>query len=142
MTITKGKDVVFAVRVPDDLTLRVLYQTDGGRTKEREEVEISTKDIDAVDYGKKTETISFEGLLSNDDPALKSLEKAIDDAEYAEILEINTKTLEAKVGSYMISSFEVTFPDDESATYSFDAKLIGNTSEETLTQVPEGATSI
>lgn len=142
MGITKGKDVVFAVRVPDDQTLRVLYQTDGGRSKEREEEEINTKDIDAVAYGKKTETISFEGLLSNEDPALKSLEQAIDDAEYAEILEINTKTLEAKVGMYMVSNFDVTFPNDESATYSFDAKIIGNTRNETLTEVPEGATEV
>jgi len=146
MAIIKGQQVVFAVRFEDELsaeqTLRVLYQTSGGRSKTREELEISTKDIDGTDYGKKEETISFEGLMSDDDPALTQLEKHIDDATFAEILEININTLEAKVGKYMLSSFDVEYPDDESATYSFDAKLIGNTSVETLVEVPEGATTI
>lgn len=146
MAILKGQEVVFAVRFTDSQsaieTLRVLYQTSGGRSKSRDEVEISTKDLDGVDYGKKTETISFEGLMSTDDPALTQLEKHIDDATYAEILEININTLEAKVGTYMVSTFDVDYPDDESATYSFEAKLIGNTTVETLTAVPEGATSL
>ena len=144
MAILKGQDVVFAVRFTEgtEQTLRVLYQTSGGRSKSRDEVEISTKDLDGVDYGKKTETISFEGLMSTDDPALEQLEKHIDDATYAEILEININTLEAKVGKYMVSSFDVDYPDDESATYSFEAKLIGNTTSETLATVPDGATSL
>lgn len=146
MAIIKGQQVVFAVRFEDELsaeqTLRVLYQTSGGRSKTREELEISTKDIDGTDYGKKEETISFEGLMSDDDPALAQLEKHIDDATFAEILEININTLEAKVGKYMLSSFDVEYPDDESATYTFDAKLIGNTTVETLVEVPEGATTI
>lgn len=145
MAILKGQEVVFAVRFTDETeeaTLRVLYQTSGSRSKTRDEIEISTKDIDATDYGKKSESITFEGLMSTDDPALAQLEKHIDDATFAEILEININTLEAKVGKYMISSFDVDYPDDESATYSFDAKLTGNTTKETLTTVPEGATTI
>lgn len=146
MGILKGQEVVFAVRFKGtddaDETLRVLYQTSGGRSKSRDEVEISTKDIDGTDYGKKTETIAFEGLMSTDDPALTQLEKHIDDATFAEILEININTLTAKVGKYMVSNFDVEYPDDESATYSFDAKLTGNTSEEVLTEIPAGATTI
>lgn len=146
MAILKGSDVVYAVRftgsLPGDTVLRVLYQTSGGRSKSRDEVEVSTKDIDGTDYGKKTETISFEGLMSDTDPALEQLEKHIDDATFAEILEINVNTLKAKVGTYMLSSFDIEYPDDESATYSFEAKLQGNTTEETLESVPEGATTI
>lgn len=146
MAIIKGQEVVFAVRFTDELsaseTLRVLYQTSGGRSKSRDEIEISTKDVDATDYGKKTETISFEGLMSDGDPALAQLEKHIDDATFAEILEININTLKAKVGKYMLSSFDVEYPDDESATYSFEAKLVGNTTEETLAEIPAGATTI
>lgn len=146
MGILKGQKIVYAVRFQDvgdeDSTLRVLYQTSGGRSKTRAEVEISTKDISGVDYGLKEETVSFEGLMSTDDPAVSQLEKHLDEATYAEILEINTDTLEAKVGKYMISNFDVEYPNEESATYSFDAKLIGNTASETLTEVPEGATTI
>lgn len=146
MAILKGDQFVFAVRVPGELeessTLRVLYQTAGGRSKSRDEVDISTKDIDGVDYGKKTESISFEGYMSTDDPALAQLEKHLDDATFAEILEININTKEAKVGKYMVNSFDVDYPDDESATYSFEAKLVGNTTTETLQEVPEGATTI
>lgn len=145
MAILKGKDVVYAVRVPEGETgntLRVLYQTSGSRSKERDSIDVSTKDISGSAYGDKTETISFEGLMSADDPALAALEEAIDDAKYPEILEINVNTLEAKVGKYMISSFEVDYPGDDNATYSFEATLIGNTSTETLAEVPTGATEI
>lgn len=146
MAILKGKDIVYAVRVPNSdgtsTTLRVLYQTSGSRSKERDEVDVSTKDIIGSAYGLKTETISFEGLMSADDPALQALEAAIDNAKYPEILEINVNTMKAKVGKYMISSFEVEYPGDDNATYSFEASLVGNTTEETLTTVPAGATEI
>lgn len=146
MAILKGKDVVYAVRVPGEEgksnTLRVLYQTSGSRSKERDEVDVSTKDISGSSYGLKTETISFEGLMSADDPALQALEDAIDNAKYPEILEINVNTLKAKVGKYMISSFEVEYPGDDNATYSFEASLVGNTTEETLKTVPAGAKGI
>lgn len=146
MAILKGKDIVYAVRVPDEggtaTTLRVLYQTSGSRSKERDEVDVSTKDISGSAYGLKTETISFEGLMSADDPALQALEDAIDNAEYPEILEINVNTMEAKVGKYMISSFEVEYPGDDNATYSFEASLVGETTKETLTTVPAGADEI
>lgn len=144
MAILKGQEIVYAVRITEgtEETLRVLYQTSGGRSKSRDEIEISTKDLDGVDYGKKSESISFEGLLSTNDPALEQLEKHIDDATFAEILEININTLDAKVGTYMVSSFDVDYPDDDSATYSFEAKLVGNTTKETLTKVPDGATTI
>lgn len=146
MAILKGKDIVYAVRVSDEggtsTTLRVLYQTSGSRSKERDEVDVSTKDISGSAYGLKTETISFEGLMSADDPALQALEDAIDNAEYPEILEINVNTMKAKVGKYMISSFEVEYPGDDNATYSFEASLVGDTTEETLTTVPAGADEI
>lgn len=144
MAILKGKDIVYAVRVDGATgqTLRVLYQTSGSRSKERDEVDVSTKDISGSAYGLKTETISFEGLMSADDPALQALEDAIDNAKYPEILEINVNTMKAKVGEYMISSFEVEYPGDDNATYSFEASLVGDTTEETLTTVPAGATEI
>lgn len=145
MAVVKGKDKIFAVRVPDGElgnVLRVLYQTSGSRSKSRDEIEVNTKDISGSDYGNKTETISFEGLMSKDDPALEALESAIDDGEFVEILEIDINTLEAKVGKYMISTFDVEYPGDDNATYSIEASLVGATKTETLTEVPEGAKDI
>ena len=146
MAILKGDKIVYAIRFEDELgsgqILRALYQTAGSRSKSRDEVEINTKDIDGADYGKKTETVSFEGLVSTDDPALEQIERHLDEALFAEILEINIDTLDAKVGKYMISSLDFDYPDDESATYSFDGRLIGNTTKETLVEVPEGASTI
>ena len=146
MAVLKGDKKVFAVRFKDEetteQTLRVLYQTSGGRSISRDEIEISTKDIDGTDYGAKEETISFEGLMSKDDPALARLKEDIRAGRYAEILEIDIETLEAEVGTYMLSSFDMDFPDEESATYSVEAKLIGETTVETLEAVPAGATSI
>src|SRR5690606_5078510 len=146
MAIIKGDKIVFAIRFTDDAsaeqTLRVLYQTSGGRSISRDEIDISTKDIDGTAYGAKEETISIEGLMSTDDPALERLKEDIRRARYAEILEINIDTLEAEVGTYMLSSLDFEYPDEESATYSFEAKLIGETEIETLTEVPTGATTI
>lgn len=144
MAILKGDKIVYAIRFTEgtEQTLRVLYQTTGGRSITADEVEVSTKDIDGSDYGKITETISFEGLMSTDDPALAQLEAHIKGKKFAEILEINIDTSEAKVGKYMISSLDFEYPDDESATYSFEATLIGSTTDETLTAVPDGATTI
>src|SRR5690606_6828222 len=146
MAILKGDKVVYAIRFTDEQSteqmLRVLYQTSGNRSISSDDVEINTKDIDGVDYGATTETIGFEGLVSTDDPALEQLELHIKGKKFAEILEINIETLKAKAGKYKISSLEFDYPDEESATYTFEATLIGETTEETLTEVPEGATSI
>lgn len=146
MAILKGDKKIFAIRFMDETSqeqlLRVLYQTTGGRSISADELEIATKDIDGSDYGRITETISFEGLVSVDDPALKQLEAHIKGKKFAEILEINTDTSEAIVGKYMISSLDFEYPDDENATYTFEATLIGETWEETLTEIPEGATTL
>lgn len=144
--ILRGGDKVFAIRFKDEQdasqTLRVLYQTDGGRTISADETEINTKDIDGVDYGVVTEEISFEGYVGTDDPALDRIKSDLRGKKFAEILEIDINTLKADVGNYMISNLEFTYPDKESATYSFSAKLTGNLTEETLTEVPAGATEL
>jgi len=146
MPVLKGEKIVYAVRFTDEQSqqqiLRVLYQTTGGRSYEADEIEVNTKDIDGVDYGAVTESISFEGLVGIDDPALEHLRDCIKNKKFAEILEINTDTKEAEVGKYMISSLEFEYPDEENATFSFEATLVGSTTNETLTEVPAGATTI
>jgi len=146
MPVLKGEKIVYAVRFTDEMSqqqiLRVLYQTTGGRSYEADEIEVNTKDIDGVDYGAVTESISFEGLVGIDDPALEHLRDCIKNKKFAEILEINVDTKEAEVGKYMISSLEFEYPDEENATFSFEATLVGSTTNETLTEVPAGATTI
>lgn len=146
MAVLKGEKIIYAVRFTDEMSqqqiLRVLYQTTGGRSYEADEVEVNTKDIDGVDYGAVTESISFEGIMATDDPAIDYLKDCIKTKKLAEILEINTDTKEAEVGKYMISSLEFEYPDEDNATYSFEATLVGSTTNETLTEVPAGATSI
>lgn len=142
--ILRGGDKVFAIRLnaTNGQTLRVLYQTDGGRDITADEVEINTKDIDGTDYGTVTEEVNFEGYVGREDPALDALKADLRGKKFAEILEINVNTLEAEVGRYMISNLSFGFPDKESATYSFTAKLTGNITQETLIDVPEGASTI
>ena len=146
MPVLKGEKIVYAVSFTDEMSqqqiLRVLYQTTGGRSYEADEIEVNTKDIDGVDYGAVTETVSFEGLVGIDDPALEHLRDCIKNKKFAEILEINVDTKEAEVGKYMISSLEFEYPDEENATFSFEATLVGSTTNETLTEVPAGATTI
>lgn len=144
MAVLRGDKIVYAVRFTEgtETTLRVLYQTSGNRSISADEIDISTKDIDGSDYGSVTETISFEGLMSTDDPALERLRADIKGKRFVEILEINTDTLEAEVGTYRISSLTFDYPDDESATYSFEASLVGETTQETLETIPAGATTI
>lgn len=144
MAVLRGDKIVYAVRFTEgtESTLRVLYQTSGSRSISADEIDISTKDINGSDYGTVSETISFEGLMSTDDPALTRLKADIKGKRFAEILEINTDTLEAEVGTYMISSLSFDYPDDESATYSFEASLVGETTQETLATIPTGATTI
>lgn len=145
MAILRGGDKVFAIRFEDEeeeQVLRVLYQTDGGRTITADETEINTKDIDGVDYGAVTEEINFEGFVSTDDPALDKITADLRGKKFVEILEIDINSLDAEVGNYMISNLDFGYPDKESATYSFTAKLSGRLTNETLTEVPEGADEI
>lgn len=140
--IKHGSKTVYAIRFTDAQsavqTLRVLNQTGGSRSKEYDDVEISTKDLSGVDYGEKTETVSFEGLVTRDDPALAKIEELADAKQFVEILEIDIDSLKAKVGSYKVNSLEFEYPNDDSASYSFEATLFGDVTEETLTTVPAG----
>lgn len=142
--IKRGNTVVYAIRFQDELdgaqTLRVLNQTGGNRSQTYDEIEISTKDIEGSDYGKKTETVGFEGLVTRGDVALQKINEMADNKQYVEILEIDTETKEAVVGSYKIDSIELEYPNDDSVTYTIEAKLFGSKKTETLVTVPAGAT--
>ncbi len=140
--IKRGAATVYATRFTDELdgkqTLRVLNQTGGNRNQSYDEIEISTKDIEGSDYGKKTETISFEGLVTKGDVALRKINEMADNKQFVEILEIDTDSKEAVVGSYKINSIDYDYPNDDSVAYTIEAKLFGNKATESLTDVPTG----
>lgn len=139
----QGEDFIYAVTITDPTSGGVLSrpfnQTDGSSTLEFDEVELDTKDKTGSGYGKKTETVSLEGVLTEGDPFPKWLKKEIKKRKLIEITEINTRTLETEKGMYMITSFERTYSNGENAQYSLEGKLNGETTEGTVTEVPEGA---
>ncbi len=59
--------------------------------------------------------------------------------EYIEIYEINKRTKEAEIGTYMLTSFERSSSTGEFVSYSVETKLSGTTRTETLTEIPKGA---
>lgn len=139
----KGEDFLFLVEIEDELGQPVLKrfydQTGGSRSISNDELEISTKDRTGSDYGDKTETVSLEGQLAHGDAAVKYVKHASRNRKYVKIYEVNTKTLEAEYGMYMISSFEPSYDHGDFATYSLEGSLFGDVCEMTLTEIPEGA---
>lgn len=140
-----GDEFIYAVTIPDDgggtgpVDARVFNQTDGNHTIEAGDVELNTKDKSATGYGTVTESVSLEGVLTQDDPAITYIEDSIRGRVYVDILRINTRTLDAERGSYKLSNFERTYSNEEFATYSLEAALYGTTTKETVTEVPPGA---
>lgn len=140
--IKRGNGIVYAIRFQDELdaqqTLRVLNQTGGSRSQSYDEIEISTKDLEGTDYGKKTETVSFEGIVTRGDKALAKINELADAKKFVEILEIDVESKKAIVGNYKINTIDFDYPNDDSVTYSIEAKLFGKKTEEDLLKVPEG----
>lgn len=137
----KGDQYIYAVSFESDgeTFMRPFNQTDGSTNIEADTVELDTKDKTGSDYGKVSQTVSLEGIMTAEDPFLPAIKAAIRAKQFVQISEINTETLEAEVGTYMISSFEQTFTNGDFATYSLEAALNGLISVETLLSVPDGA---
>ncbi|EJR51805.1 TP901-1 family phage major tail protein [Bacillus cereus VD115] len=141
----RGDEFIYAVVIPDPADplktklIRPFDQTDSSHSIEADEIEAESKDRTISDYGKVTETRSFEGIVSEGDPFVDAVKKKLRNKEYIEIYEINKRTKKAEKGTYMMTSFEKTASTGEFATYSLEAKLSGTVSEETLTEIPAGA---
>lgn len=139
----RGEDILYAVAIPDETsgetTHRIFNQTGGNTNISADTIELDTKDKTGSDYGKVTQEISVEGIMTQDDPAIPYLKGAIRGKKLVKILEIDTRTLKAEEGMYMISSFERSYANSDYATYSLSGSLNGNVDEKTLTEVPPGA---
>lgn len=139
----RGEEFVFAITMEDETTgdtlVRPFNQTSGSSNMSTDSIDLNTKDKTGSDYGNSTQEISLEGILTEGDPFIDYIKKAIRQKKFVEIYEINTRTKKAEIGNYMISSFERSFGNAEFATYSLSGMLNGEIAEETLTEVPVGA---
>lgn len=137
----RGAEFLYLVKVPDEENqpFRLFNQTDGATDVDAGEIELDTKDKSGADYGKITQTISVDGILTEGDIAVNYIKKAQRNKQFIFIMEVNTRTGETEEGYYMITSFNRSNSNGEYATYSLGATLNGTITEGTLEDVPEGA---
>ncbi|MGZ3123915.1 phage major tail protein, TP901-1 family, partial [Bacillus subtilis] len=140
----RGEEILYAAVIETDAgekMIRPFNQTSGTTSIEADSIDLDTKDKTGSDYGKVTQSVSLEGVITEGDPFIKAMKKKIRNKEFVKIYEIDTRTKEAESGMYMISSFEREFGNGDFATYSLEGSLNGDVTEETLTEIPAGAPS-
>src|SRR5690606_15903787 len=138
----RGDEIIYAVEVEGDLgekLIRPFNQTGGGTSISADEIDLSSKDKTGSDYGKITQTVSLEGIITEGDEFVDYIKAAIRGKEFIKIYEINTRTKEAESGMYMITTFDREYSNGDFATYTLDGTLNGSITEETLTEIPLGA---
>lgn len=138
----RGEETLFVVEIEDDAgtkLIRPFNQTGGSVNIAADSIELATKDKTGSDYGDVTQEISLEGIITEGDPFVQEMKRKIRNKEFVKIYEVNTRTNEAEFGMYMISAFDRDFAHGEFATYSLTGSLNGDVTEETLTEIPEGA---
>lgn len=139
----RGDEILFVVAIPDETTGETLHrpfnQTAGTTNISADAIDLDTKDKSGSDYGRVTEEVSLEGVVTEGDPFVDYVKKAIRKKEFVKIYEVDTRTKKAEWGMYMISSFEKSFGNGDFSTYSLSGTLNGEVTEETLTTIPEGA---
>lgn len=133
----KGEEFIYAVGEGE--LMRGFNQTDGSHDISADEIELDTKDKTGSDYGKITESHSIEGILTQDDPFITYVLDKLRGKELIPMHVINTRTLEAEKGMYMITSFNRSYSNGDFATWSLDVTLNGKVEKVTLEAVPEGA---
>lgn len=141
----RGEEILFAVEVEDGVgnkLIRPFNQTGGSKSIEADSIDLDTKDKSGSDYGKITESISLEGILTEGDEFTDFIKDAIRTKQFVKIYEVNTRTKVAEHGMYMVSSFNREYSNGDFATYSLDGTLNGTIAEETLTEIPQGAADV
>src|SRR5699024_11696620 len=76
----RGEEILFAVEIPaekGETLIRPFNQTGGSTSIEADEIELDTKDKTGSDYGKITQTISLEGIITEGDTFPDYVKKAI-----------------------------------------------------------------
>src|SRR5690625_6627654 len=91
----RGEEILFAVEIPaeeGETLIRPFNQTGGSTSIEADEIELDTKDKTGSDYGKITQTISLEGIITEGDTFPDYVKKAIRNKGFVKVYEINTRT--------------------------------------------------
>lgn len=138
----RGEEFLFLVEVETELgetLIRPFNQTGGSVNIAADAIELSTKDKTGSDYGDVTQEITLEGIITEGDPFVDEMKKKLRNKELVKIYEVNTRTKKAEYGMYMVSAFDRDYAHPEYATYSLTASLNGDTTEETLIEIPDGA---
>lgn len=138
----RGEEILYAVEIKDDVgekLIRPFNQTGGSTSLSADEIELDTKDKSGSDYGKISQSVSLEGIITEGDEFVDFIKAAIRAKEFVKIYEVNTRTKEAESGLYMISTFDREYSNGDFATYSLDGALNGAITTETLTVIPDGA---
>ena len=139
----RGEEILFLVEVPATpsgvKSIRPFNQTGGSKDISADTIDLDTKDKTGSDYGKITETVSLEGILTEGDEFIDYIIGAIRSKQLVKIYEVNTRDLKAEHGMYMVSSFNREYSNGEFATYSLEATLNGVIAKETLVSIPDGA---
>lgn len=136
----KGEEFLYLVKIPDEINpYRLFNQTGGSTNSDADAIELDTKDKVGSDYGKVSQNINIEGILTEGDEAVAYIKKAQRRKQFIEIIEVNTRNKETEEGLYMVTSFNRTFSNGDYATYTIDADLNGSITEGSLEEVPEGA---
>lgn len=138
----KGDEILYLIEIEEDsgkVSHRFFNQTDGSHDISADSIELETKDRTGSDYGNVTETISVEGVLTQDDPAVKYIKDSIRNKRLVNLSKLDTRTMLAEKGRYMLSNFNESDPVGDFATYSIDAALNGSIEEVELSEIPAGA---
>lgn len=138
----RGEEILFVVEtVGTGATklLRPFNQTGGSKEISADTIDLDSKDKTGSDYGKVTESLSLEGILTEGDEAVEQILKAIRTKQLVKIYEVKTRDKTAESGMYMISSFNKEYSNGEFATYSVEATLNGAIAKSTLALIPGGA---
>lgn len=139
----RGEEILYVVEIEDEvdgeILIRPFNQTGGSTNITADSIELSTKDKSGSDYGDVTQEVTLEGIITEGDPFIDAMKNKIRNKEFVKIYEVNTRTKKAEYGMYMISAFEREYSHGEFATYSLSGTLNGDVTEETLTEIPEGA---
>lgn len=75
----RGEEILFAVVIDDETSgeklVRPFNQTGGSTSSEADSIDLDTKDKTGSDYGKVTQNVSFEGVITEGDPFVKAMKK-------------------------------------------------------------------
>lgn len=139
----RGEEILFVVEIENATgsarLLRPFNQTSGSKEITADTIDLDTKDKMGSDYGKVSESLSLEGILTEGDGTVGVFVNALREKRLVKIYEVNTRTNEAESGMYMISSFNREYSNGDFATYSLEATLNGSVARQTLEMVPGGA---